>query len=195
MKRIPAAWLILAIASAMIAFAPAVLAQEEHGEVGVFADMTRLHHLNNDNFWGIGGRLGFNMNHWVALEGDFAYDFSQQFAAPSGTTLTTNTIGNLRLLQGMAGPKFQTGIGPVKAFVVLKGGFMNFGVSGISGLAFRNQVGNVPAGNTDGVFYPGAGVEFFAGRIGLRAEVGDEMYFDNGANHNLKISVGPQFRF
>jgi hypothetical protein len=83
----------------------------------------------------------------------------------------------------------------VKAFVVLKGGFLNFHVSGLSGAAFRNQVGNVPAGDTNGAFYPGAGVEFFAGRIGLRAEVGDEMYFDIGANHNLKFTVGPQFRF
>lgn len=187
--------MILAIALALTALAPAVLAQEEHGEFGVYADMTRLHHLNNYNFWGIGGRLGFNLSRWAQLEGDFAYDFAQQFAAPNGTVLTTNTVGNLRLLHGMAGPKFQIGIGPVKAFVVLKGGFMNFGVSGVSGAAFRNQVGDVPAGNTDGVFYPGAGVEFFAGRVGLRAEVGDEMYFDNGANHNLKISFGPQFRF
>jgi len=195
MKRILGALMILGIAAALAALAPAALAQEEHGEVGVFADMTRLHNLNDYNFWGIGGRLAVNMNHWVALEGDFAYDFSQQFASPNGTTFTTNTVGNLRLLQGMAGPKFQTGIGPVKAFVVLKGGFVNFGVSGISGAAFRSQVANVPAGNTDAVFYPGAGVEFFAGRFGVRAEVGDEMYFDNGANHNLKISFGPQFRF
>ncbi len=187
--------MMLAVAVALTALAPSLLAQEEHGEVGVYADLTRLHHLNNYNFWGVGGRLALNMNHWVALEGDFAYDFSQQFASPNGTTFTTNTVGNLRLLQGMAGPKFQTGIGPVKAFVVLKGGFTNFGVSGISGAAFRSQVANVPAGNTDAVFYPGAGVEFFAGRIGFRAEVGDEMYFDNGANHNLKISFGPQFRF
>lgn len=136
--------------------------------------MTRLH-LNNDNLWGIGGRLGFNLTHWAALEGDFAYDFAQQFAVPSGTLLTTNTTSNLRLLQGMAGPKFQTGIGPLKAFVVLKGGFLNFNVSGLSGAAFGNQVGNVPAGDTNGAFYPGAGVEFFAGRVGLRAEVGDEI--------------------
>jgi hypothetical protein len=102
MKSIPGALWILAIALALTALAPAVLAQEEHGEFGVYADMTRLH----DNFWGIGGRLGFNLTHWAALEGDFAYDFAQQFAVPSGTLLTTNTTSNLRLLQGMAGPKF-----------------------------------------------------------------------------------------
>jgi Outer membrane protein beta-barrel domain len=195
MKWAPGVLWILAIALVMTALAPAVLAQEEHGEVGVYADMTRLHNLHNDDFWGVGGRLGFNLAHWLQLEGDVAYDFSQQFSTPNSTTFTTNTFGNLRLLDGRFGPKFQTGIGPVKAFLVLKGGFINFGFSGLSGTAFRNQVGNVPNGETDAVFYPGVGLEFFAGKIGLRAEAGDEMYFQNGPNHNLKLSFGPQFRF
>jgi Outer membrane protein beta-barrel domain len=195
MKRIPGILWILAVALIMTALAPAVLAQEEHGEFGVYADMTRLHNLNDDNFWGVGGRLGFNLSQWAQLEGDFAYDFSQQFSTFNGTTLTTNTLGNLRLLHGELGPKFQTGIGPVKAFVVLKGGFMNFDVSPLSGSGFRGQVGTVPGNNTDAVFYPGGGLEFFAGRIGFRVEAGDEMYFQNGANHNLRVSFGPQIRF
>jgi hypothetical protein len=51
--------------------------------------------------------------------------------------------------------------------------------------------------NTDlnGVFYPGGGIEAFAGILGIRAEAGDEMYFENGANHNLKVTVGPVLRF
>jgi hypothetical protein len=57
MKRIPGALLVLAIATVVSVLTPAVLAQEEHGEFGVFADMTRLRHLNNTNFWGVGGRL------------------------------------------------------------------------------------------------------------------------------------------
>jgi hypothetical protein len=195
MKRIAGAVTILAIVLAVTMLAPAVLAQEEHGEFGVYADMTRLHHLNNSNFWGVGGRAAFNLSRFAQLEGDFAYDFAQQFAVNNGTLLTTNTSSNLHLLHGLFGPKLQTGIGPVKAFAVLKGGFMNFGVSGLSGAAFRNQVGQVPAGDTNGVFYPGGGLEFFAGKIGLRVEAGDEMYFDRGANHNLKLTFGPQIRF
>ncbi len=196
MKRIPGAFSILAIATALTVLAPAVFAQEEHGEFGVYADMTRLHHLNDTNFWGVGGRLAFNLAHWAQLEGDFAYDFAQQFSAPSGTLLTTNTSGNLRLLQGMFGPKFQTGIGPVKAYIVTKGGFINFNGSRFTGTsAFSSQVGNILSGNTDAVFYPGGGLEFFAGKIGFRLEAGDEMYFFNGANHNLKVNFGPQIRF
>jgi hypothetical protein len=45
------------------------------------------------------------------------------------------------------------------------------------------------------LFYPGGGIELFAGRFGIRAEAGDEMYFDRGANHNLKFTIGPQIRF
>jgi hypothetical protein len=38
-------------------------------------------------------------------------------------------------------------------------------------------------------------VEAFAGIVGLRAEVGDEIYFSNGANNNWKATVGPVIRF
>ncbi len=48
---------------------------------------------------------------------------------------------------------------------------------------------------TNGLFYPAVGVEFFAGPIGLRGEIGDIMYFNNGANNNLRITFGPQLRF
>ena len=43
--------------------------------------------------------------------------------------------------------------------------------------------------------YPGGGFEAFAGPIGVRAEVGDDIYFLNGAHNNLGVSLGPQFRF
>ena len=33
------------------------------------------------------------------------------------------------------------------------------------------------------------------GPIGLRLDVGDEMYFNNGTHHNLKVMFGPYIRF
>jgi hypothetical protein len=186
MKRIPGALTILALALALTALAPAVFAQEEHGEFGVYADMTRLRHLNQ-NFWGVGGQVAFNLSHFAQLEGGMAWDFERQFTTSTSTGLSRS---RLRLLHGLFGPKFQTGIGPVKGFIVLKGGFLNFSTTGFTG-----TVSNVPTGDTNGVFYPGGGLEFFAGRIGLRVEAGDEMYFDRGANHNLKVTFGPQIRF
>ena len=43
--------------------------------------------------------------------------------------------------------------------------------------------------------YPGGGVEAFAGPIGLRVEVGDEIYMNNGANNNLRVTFSPSIRF
>jgi hypothetical protein len=193
MKKIVLALFAVLVFSA----APAMFAQD-HGELGVYADYVRLHHANNANFWGLGGRVGFNVHSHVQLEAEMSYDFEQSFTNTSttGGTVTLNRT-SLRLLHGMFGPKIQTNAGPVRAFVVLKGGFLNFGVPGGSTTTagFTNQVGNIVGGDTNGVFYPGGGVEFFAGPIGLRVEAGDMMYFDRGANHNLRLTFGPQIRF
>ncbi len=194
MKRIA----LLAIAAlALTLFAPALLAQEEHGEFGVFFDYTRLHHFNDANLVGVGGQLAFNLNKFVQLEGSMAYDFERNVTStiPGGATTSFSPSG-LRLLNGMFGPKFQTGIGPVKAYVTVKGGFLNFGVSN-RGVAtgFANQIGTVTDGDTNGVIYPAGGIELFTHHIGIRVEAGDFMYFDNGVNHNLKASIGPQIRW
>jgi hypothetical protein len=188
---------LLIAAALFLTAAPALLAQD-HVEVGAFADYVRLRDADNANFWGVGGRVGFNIASHVQLEADMAYDFERQFTntfSNGGTTTFTQSNG-LRLLHGTFGPKIQTNLGPVRAFVFAKGGFLNFGVSGAAvGNGFTTQVGNFISGDTNGVFYPGGGAEFFAGPIGLRVEAGDLMYFDRGANHNLTITFGPTFRF
>lgn len=181
---------------ALLMLAPAVFAQEEHGEFGVFANYTRFHNLNNQNFWGVGGRLGFNLNKYAQVEGEMAYDFQRNFT--NGTPGITGTFTNtkFRILHGLFGPKIQTGAGPFKLFGTVKAGFDNFGISNngvITG--FVNQVGTVPTGDTHFALYPGGGVEAFAKWFGVRAEIGDEMYWQNGANHNLRFTFGPQFRW
>jgi len=192
MKKIS---LLLVIALGLMTV-PALFAQD-HAEVGVFADYVRLHHADDANFWGLGARVGFNVHSHVQLEADMAYDFERQFTTTTSTGGTTTfDRSGLRLLHGTFGPKIQTNVGPVRAFVLLKGGFLNFGLSGANvSNGFTTQIGNFIGGDTNGVFYPGGGVEFFAGPIGLRVEAGDLMYFDRGANHNLSITVGPTFRF
>jgi len=185
------------IAVLVLSAAPAMVAQD-HVELGVYADYVRLKHADNANFWGLGGRVGFNVHSHVQLEAEMSYDFDQAFTNTftNGGVVTINRT-NLRLLHGMFGPKIQTNAGPVRAFLLLKGGFLNF--SGNGGSATFGNVGNqlntISGGDTNGVFYPGGGVEFFAGPIGLRIEAGDLMYFDRGANHNLRLTVGPTFRF
>ena len=173
--------------------APMIFAQgtpdKDHGEIGAFFNMTRLRHANNTNFYGFGGRVGFNVHPNIQFEGEMAYDFARNFTVTTNN-VTTSTTG-LRLLHGLFGPKFQIGTGAVRAFVTAKGGFLNFSTSH----NLTNQINGVSGGDTNGVFYPGGGIEAYAGIFGIRAEIGDEMYFDRGANHNLRVTIGPQIRF
>src|SRR3954471_12025215 len=165
MKRI-ALVIILALMTA-----PAIFAQgtpdKDHGEIGAFFNMTRLHHANNQNWYGFGGRVGFNVHPNVQLEAEMAYDFSRNFDVTTNGVTTTTT--GLRLVHGLFGPKFQVGTGAVRAFVTAKGGFLNFSTS--HNLA--NQLGGITSGDTNGVFYPGGGIEAYAGILGLRLEIGD----------------------
>jgi hypothetical protein len=59
---------------------------------------------------------------------------------------------------------------------------------------FVNTVG-LTNGATYFAVYPGGGLEGFVGPIGLRAEIGDDIYFKGGARNNLRVTFGPQFRF
>ncbi len=204
---------IILLILALGLLAPATFAQqEEHGEFGVFADFTRFHNLNNQNFWGAGGVLDFNLGKYVQLEGTMAYDFERNFVSGNSTTLgTTGSFQNtkFRILNGFFGPKFQTGIGPVKAFIAVKPGFENFGITN-NGVAtgFVNSVSNVPSGDTHFALFPSGGLEFFfTHAFGIRAEAGDTMYwqgkftdsagrtFSGGVNHDLTVRFGPQFRW
>jgi hypothetical protein len=165
-----------------------------HAELGAFVNYTLLHNAGDTNFFGVGGRLGFNMNPSVQLEAEGAYDFQRYInASVNGGNATFSSVrSGLRMAHFMFGPKFQFGgSGPVRVFVTAKGGLINFSTD----TRFVGQVNNIPTGNTDGVFYPAGGIELFAGWLGMRFEAGDEMYFDNGANHNLRVTVGPTIRF
>jgi len=178
-------------------FAPSAFAEDNknHGNFGIYVDYTRLT-LAKANMFGLGGRVGFNLNPHVVMEGEMAWDFERSTTATITSSGITNTFrSDLRLLHGLFGPKFQT-TGPVRVFVLMKGGLLNFGVSGpATPGTFANQIGTIRNGDTNGVFYPGGGVEFNAGWLGIRVEAGDEIYFDNGANHNFRLTAGPQIRF
>jgi hypothetical protein len=185
------------IAAALLCLcAPLAFAQSEnHGEAGVFADYTRLAPVDT-NFYGVGGRVSFNVRPNIQFEGEMAYDLDQSFSTslPCTGDITCNqnvVRSSLHLWDGLFGPKFQTS-GPFKFFVTAKGGFLNFAGGNPS---FTTQVGTFGSNGTFGVLYPGGGVEGYLGHIGLRLDVGDEIYFDNGARNNLKIEFGPHIRF
>jgi hypothetical protein len=200
MKRIA---VLTALALMVAMTAPRASAQasddKNHGNFGVYFDWVRLGGIQgtHPNLFGVGGRLGINVHPHVVLEGEMAYDFEQNVTSSiTSGGITTTSRSKLRLLHGLFGPKIQT-TGPVRVFALLKGGFVNFGVGGaVTAGTINNQIGNIVDGNTNGVFYPGGGVEFNVGWLGIRAEAGDEiMFFSNNTQNNLRFTVGPQIRF
>jgi hypothetical protein len=197
MKRVA---ILVALTLCLAVIMPAASAQSDdnknHGSLGVFADFTRLQPADL-NLLGVGARLGFNIRKHVVIEGEMAYDFERNKTQTITTGVVTSTVrSNLRLLHGLAGLKIQT-TGPVRVFGLLKGGFVNFGISGpVTAGVINNQINNIVDGDTDGVFYPGGGVEFNVGWLGIRAEAGDEiMFLNNGTRNNFRATIGPQIRF
>lgn len=178
---------------------PMLMAQErtDHVEIGAFADYYRLADPGPArNFLGLGGRAAFNVNANVQLEAEMAYDFKRNYTSTFQNGVTSATVtSQLRTLHGFFGPKFQTGSGAFRVFVTGKVGFDNFMVTNQNApTGFTNQVG-LGAGSTNFAVYPGGGIEAFAGPIGLRAEIGDDIFFNGGAHNNMRITFGPQFRF
>ncbi len=146
------------------------------------------------------GRAGFNANRYIGFEAEMSYDFNQVFSeeiTPSGSRYVTVTRSNLRILDGLFGPTISTGHGPVRLFVTVKGGFVNFRFDPRPATFsdFTSSVGDLRTNNVEGVLYPGGGLEAFIGPLGLRLEAGDEIYFNGGAHNNLRVTFGPVIRF
>jgi len=192
----------LGILVASLFFAvPMLVAQEsenlDHAELGAFVNYYRLTDpAPTRNFIGLGGRAAFGIRHGIQLEGEMAYDFKRNYTSTFSNGITTSAVtARLRTLHGFFGPKFQTGSGAFRAFVSAKVGFDNFSVTNWNAPAgFNNAVG-LGTGATYFALYPSAGIEAFAGPIGLRLEAGDDVFFNGGAHNNLRVSIGPQFRF
>ena len=186
---------IILLAVGVMASVSSVFAQD-HGEVGIFGELFRAS-ATSTNLYGLGGRVGLNVHPNVAIEAEGSYDFAQ-----SNTQNVTDINGNTRVFRSdlrathfLFGPKFQLGTNsPVRAFVFAKGGFIRFGVTPgpVTFGAFPTRLENT---DLNGSFYPGGGIEFFLGPIGIRAEAGDQIYFDRGAQNNLRVAVGPTIRF
>lgn len=177
-----------------------------HAEASVFADYFRFapSGSSSSNFVGVGGRLGFNVQPALALEGEVNYDFARNYTSTyssgnSSTTTTTFVTTRVRPITGLFGPKLQFGTsGPFRAFVTGKLGFIDFSTSNansVNGNQFSNGISGVGGAGTHIAFYPGGGIEGFFGPVGLRLEAGDEIYLNNGTYNNLRVTVGPSFRF
>lgn len=204
-------FLIVVTGGLIFVLQPAARAQEalNHVEIGIFGDYFRLGAAQGPSlagsgataFGGVGARLSVNVARRWQIEAESNYDFAESFTegftstAPGATAgFTTST---LRVLHGMAGPKFQSGAGPVRVFLTVKGGADDFMFSSapVTFSTYTSSVAGLRASSVDGVFYPGGGVEMFLGPIGIRLDVGDEIYFESGPHNNLRITIGPTIRF
>jgi hypothetical protein len=186
----------LCLISAQVGFAQSL--KEDHVEIGVFADYFRLDRTDPSlNYAGVGGRIGFNVHPNIQLEGEMAYDFDRNYTNTFDNGITTELVtSKTHILHGLFGPKFQAGTGAFRAFVTGKVGLIDFTTNNQSTTTgFRSALGAVGNGDAKFAVYPGGGVEGFFGPIGLRLEVGDDIYFDNGARNNLRVTFGPTFRF
>ena len=176
---------------------PLASAQEtEHIQVGVFADYFRLGQTDT-NFGGLGARVGVVAFRSLKLEGEMSYDFDQAFTERDNTTLTVRRSG-MRVLHGEFGPKVNLGEHyHVHPFVTLKGGFIDFRINNAPATigTFFSSVDNLRRNNVNGVLYPGGGLEGHFGPVGVRLDIGDEIYFNHGTHNNLRIALGPYIRF
>ncbi len=178
---------------------PSLFAQKRV-EAGVFLDYLDVSQTSTNNF-GLGARFGYRVHRDVMLEGELAYDYGINFHE-AYRNLTTGNIGAIErtsvgVTHGLVGPKLQPSGGGFRPFVTVKGGFMDFRLSpGL--LPLSNAVSTLlglRTSNLNAAIYPAAGVEAAIGPVGLRFEVGDEVYFNNGAHNNLRLTFGPIVRF
>ena len=198
------AWLLTTILICGLALPSLVAAQssepqrKNHVELGIFADYYRFEppsSANTINFLGLGGRAAFYMNEHSAIEAEMAYDFERN------NSTVNNINGNLtrtrtRPLHALFGPKFDLGSHGADFFVTGKVGFVNLAQTTETPVnGFSNAFNSIDSGATKFAVYPGGGIEGFWGPFGLRLDVGDEIYFLNGAQNNLRVTFGPHFKF
>jgi len=187
--------ILLFLAALLVPLASA----QDRFQVGAYADYFRLSQTNT-NMAGLGGRAAIRVFSHVMLEGEMSYDFQQAFSEgftnPSGGVVTFQN-SNLKVLHGLAGPKFIGGHGRIRPFLTVKGGIVNFRLDPrpASVAGFVSSVENLRSNNVSGVLYPGAGFEGHIGPVGLRLEAGDEIYFAGGTHHNPRVAFGPFIRF
>jgi hypothetical protein len=173
--------------------------EHEHLQVGVFADYFNSSQTSTSSF-GVGGRLAVPIFWRIRLEGEMGYDFDRVFTE-GFTDNATGSISaqrtNMRILHGEFGPKLDLGHGRFHPFVFAKGGFVNYNLSAAPATegTFVSSVDNLRAQKVNAVFYPGGGVQGHIGPVGLRFDVGDEMYFNHGTHNNLRAAFGPFLRF
>jgi hypothetical protein len=190
----------LIVSVLLIVGSASLVSAQKRVEVGIFIDYLSISQTKTDNF-GLGARFGYRVHRNAMLEAEVAYDYGLNFDEAYRNISTGNLAAiertSIGVTHGLFGPKLQPAEGWFRPFVTLKGGFADFRLS--PGLLPYSDVASTILGlrtsNLNPAMYPGVGVEAVAGPVGLRFEVGDEIYFNHGAHNNLRITFGPILRF
>jgi hypothetical protein len=182
----------------LLAGSASLFAQDhDAGEFGVYGEYLHLSQTQN-NFAGLGARLGFNVHPNVQIEGNFVYDFAENYTTSTSTAFVTSfTTSRVTMLHGMVGPKFEVGTTHARLFATVQGGFVHFDVNNGGSVAsgFTTSFSDIANGGNHGLLYPGVGGEMYVGPVGIRLDVGDFIYWATGAHGNWDVRLGPQIRF
>jgi hypothetical protein len=169
-------------------------------EAGVFLDYLSISQTNTNNY-GLGARFGYRIHHDVMFEGELAYDyglnFDEAYRNISNGNIAAIERTSIGVTHGLFGPKLQPDGGGFRPFVTMKAGFVDFRLSP-SLLPYSNYASTIfglRTSNLNAAIYPAGGVEAALGPVGLRFEIGDEIYFNRGGHNNLRITFGPILRF
>jgi len=184
-----------------LAVMPYAKAQDDNYkfDAGVFADYFRLG-ATGTNLFGIGGRAGVELVPHIGFEGELAFDFNRGFVDSfeniyGGTSYVTSGV---RDLHALFGPRFSLDRGPIRPFAEVKFGFDSFTFNNLpQGLtSLSNPIQNLRNQTLNAALLLGGGLEAkVTGHVGVRLDVGDELYFNNGVQHGLRATFGPVFRF
>ena len=170
-------------------------------EAGIFLDYLGISQTKTNNF-GLGARFGYRVHPRIMLEAELAYDYGINFNEAFRDVRTGNIAAiqrtSIGVTHGLLGPKLQParerGFHP---FLTAKAGFMDFRLSPslLPLPPLANTLIGLRTSNLNFALHLAGGIEPALGPLGLRLEFGDELYFNNGARHNLRITFGPILRF
>jgi hypothetical protein len=189
----------IVIAIVLCGSSPRLLAQERV-EIGIFLDYLGISQTNTNNL-GVGGRFSYRIHRKVMIEGELAYDyginFHEAYRNITNGDITAIERTSIGVTHGLFGPTLQPDKGRFRPFITLKGGFMDFRLSPslLPLSTVESTLLGLRTSSLNVAMYPGAGVEASLGPVGLRLELGDDIYFNGGAHNNLRVTFGPILRF
>jgi hypothetical protein len=193
---------------ALLCFTPllfaTLLSAQKRMEAAVFLDYLSVSQTNTSNY-GIGARFGYRVHHDVMMEGELAYDYGINYDEAFRNIVNGNLVAiertSIGATYGLFGPKLQPAGGGFRPFVTLKAGFLDFRLSPsllsnvVPDSGIVSSILGLRTSNLNAAIYPAGGLEAALGPLGLRFEVGDEVYFNSGAHNNLRVTFGPIVRF